>query len=132
MTNDIVVDQRNVFVRFFLYVVNRFRPPLGWVVWCVGLLIALLPAIAIREAAWIDLGRVRVTPEWVSFFRPVERLVYWWTGCVTCGNAPFPPESNRPWTRAAILTCRRIATLVGSPPSSYSACVFCSGPFWGH
>ncbi|MCZ0937788.1 MAG: transglutaminase domain-containing protein [Caldilineaceae bacterium] len=68
MTNELVVDQKNVFVRFFLYVVNRFRPPLGWVVWCVGLLIALLPAIAIREAAWIDLGRVRVTPEWVSLF----------------------------------------------------------------
>ncbi|MYH63139.1 MAG: hypothetical protein F4148_15730 [Caldilineaceae bacterium SB0675_bin_29] len=62
MTNELVDDHRNVFVRFFLYVVDRFRPPLGWVVWCVGLLIALLPAFAIREAAWIDLGRVRVTP----------------------------------------------------------------------
>ena len=68
MTSEIVVDQRNVFVRFFLYAVDRFRPPLGWVVWGVGLLIALLPAIAIREAGWIDLGRVRVTLEWVSFF----------------------------------------------------------------
>ena len=68
MTSEIVVDQRNVFVRFFLYAVDRFRPPLGWVVWSVGLLIALLPAIAIREAGWIDLGRVRVTLEWVSFF----------------------------------------------------------------
>ena len=68
MTNEIVVDQRNVFVRFFLYTAERFRPPLGWVVWGVGLLIALLPALAIREADWIDLGRVRVTLEWVSFF----------------------------------------------------------------
>lgn len=68
MTNEIVEDQRNVFVRFFLFVADRFRPSLGWVVWGVGLLIALLPAIAIREADWIDLGRVRVTLEWVSFF----------------------------------------------------------------
>ena len=68
MTTEIDADQRNLFVRIFLLAVDHFRPPLGWLVWGIGLLIALLPAIAIREADWIDLRRVRVNIEWVSIF----------------------------------------------------------------
>ena len=68
MTTEIETERRNPFLRIFLFAADRFRPPLGWLVWGIGLLIALLPALAIREADWIDLGRVRVNLEWVSLF----------------------------------------------------------------
>ena len=62
------VDEKHVAVRLLLLVADRFRPSLGWMVWGIGLMLALLPAFAIREAEWIDLRRVRVNLEWVSIF----------------------------------------------------------------
>ena len=75
MITEYVEDERHIAVRFLLSVVERFRPPLGWLVFAIGLTLAILPALAIREADWIDLGRVRVNLEWVSFFSLVSA---WW------------------------------------------------------
>ena len=68
-------DERHVVLRLFLAAAERYRPPLGWMALVIGLVLALLPAIAIREAAWIDLSRVRVNLEWVVFFSLVSG---WW------------------------------------------------------
>ena len=75
MTFEHVPEERHIVVRMLSAAADRYRPPLGWMVLVVGLLLALLPAIAIREAGWIDLGRVRVDLEWVVFF---SLLCGWW------------------------------------------------------
>ena len=68
MTTEHVSEERHIFIRMLSAAAERYRPPLGWMVLTIGLVLALLPAIAIREAGWIDLGRVRVDLEWVVFF----------------------------------------------------------------
>lgn len=68
MITEYVEDQRHIVVRVLSSVAQRYRPILGWLVLGIGLTLALLPALAIREAEWIDLGRVRVNLEWVSLF----------------------------------------------------------------
>lgn len=75
MTTAIVAEERHVVVRLLTAAAERYRPPLGWIVLATGLMLALLPAIAIREADWIDLRRVRVNLEWVSFFGLMSG---WW------------------------------------------------------
>ena len=69
------IDERHVAVRFLLSVAERYRPTLGWLVLVIALMLALLPALAIREAEWIDLRRVRVNLEWVGF---LSLLSGWW------------------------------------------------------
>ena len=60
-------DERHVVIRVILAAGRALSSPLGMDgpdVWaCFG----LLPAVAIREAEWIDLSRVRVNLEWVVF-----------------------------------------------------------------
>ena len=70
------VDQHHLTIRLFWAAVQRFRPPLGWAVLGGTLFLMLLPAIAIREAQWIDLRRVRVDLEWVGV---LSLLFGWWT-----------------------------------------------------
>ena len=50
-------DERHVVLRLFFAAAERYRPPLGWMALVIGLVLALLPAVAIREAEWIDLSR---------------------------------------------------------------------------
>ncbi|MXY93645.1 MAG: hypothetical protein F4047_01345 [Caldilineaceae bacterium SB0670_bin_27] len=69
------LDERHVAVRFLLSIAEHYRPTLGWLVLVLALMLALLPAIAIREAEWIDLRRVSVSLEWASFF---GLLSGWW------------------------------------------------------
>ena len=86
------IDERHVVVRLFLLVADRFRPSLGWMVWGIGLVMALLPALAIREAEWIDLRRVRVNLEWVSIF---SLWSGWWLVARLRGWAVhIPPRSD--------------------------------------
>ena len=68
-------DERHVVIRVISAAAERYRPPLGWMALVIGLVLALLPAVAIREAEWIDLSRVRVNLEWVVFFSLVSG---WW------------------------------------------------------
>ncbi len=95
MNTEQVVDERHITVRILSSAVERYRPPLGWMVLALALLLALLPAIAIREARWIDLGRVRVSLEWVVFFSLisgwwfVSRLHNWLT---RLRNRPIRPQ----------------------------------------
>ena len=100
MNTEQVVDERHITVRIVLSVAERYRPPLGWMVLALGLLLALLPAIAIREARWIDLGRVRVSLEWVVFFSLisgwwfVSRLHNWLTRLRNRLTRPQPETSD--------------------------------------
>ncbi len=90
------IDERHVAVRLLLLVADRFRPSLGWMVWGIGLMIALLPALAIREAEWIDLRRVRVNLEWVCLF---SLWSAWWLVARLRGWAVRVfPRSDRPRT----------------------------------
>lgn len=82
-------DERHVVVRFFLLVAGKFRPSLGWMVWGIGLMLVLLPAVAIREAEWIDLRRVRVNLEWVSIF---SLWSAWWLVVRLRGWGIFVPS----------------------------------------
>lgn len=96
MTNVPSLDERHVVVRLLLAVAGRFRPSLGWMVWVIGLMIALLPALAIREAEWIDLGRVRVNLEWVCIF---SLWSAWWLVARLRGwSARILPRSDGPRT----------------------------------
>lgn len=68
-------EEQHVAIRLFQRAAQRFRPPLGWQVFVVTLLLAVLPPLAIREARWIDLRRIQVVLEWV----PVISLISgWW------------------------------------------------------
>ncbi len=75
MTAATAVDERHVVVRLLLSLAARYRPTLGWTVLFIALTLALLPALAIREAEWIDLRRVRVNLEWVAL---LSLLSGWW------------------------------------------------------
>ena len=75
MNIESATDDRHVIMRLFQLAARRYRPPLGWAVLCSGLLLALLPAVAIREAGWIDLRRVQVDLEWVGV---LSLLSGWW------------------------------------------------------
>ena len=75
MSTESATDDRQVVVRLFNFAVERYRPPLGWAVLATGLLLALLPSLAIREAKWIDLRRVQVILEWVTV---ISLLSGWW------------------------------------------------------
>ncbi|MDE0200722.1 MAG: transglutaminase domain-containing protein [Caldilineaceae bacterium] len=117
MTTEIEIERRNPFIRIFLFVADRFRPPLGWLVWGIGLLIALLPALAIREADWIDLGRVRVNLEWVSLFSLwsgwwlVGRL-RGWSARTSSSRGGQGAEESRPSPSSGRRRIHRAATIV--------------------
>lgn len=68
-------EERHWVVRLFVAAAKRFRPQMGWVALASALLLLLLPAVAIREAAWINLRRVQVTLEWVCVF---SLFSGWW------------------------------------------------------
>ena len=53
----------------------RFRPHLGWGVLLGCLLLAMLPASAVRINDWVDLGRDQVTLEIIG---PLGVLFVWW------------------------------------------------------
>lgn len=117
MTTEIETERRNPFLRIFLFAADRFRPPLGWLVWEIGLLIALLPALAIREADWIDLGRVRVNLEWVSLFSfwsgwwLVGRL-RGWSARISSSRAGQPAGESGPSPSSGRRHRHRAATFV--------------------
>ncbi len=75
MNIESAADDRHVTVRLLLLAAERFRPPLGWTVFGAGLLLMLLPAIAIRQAEWINLRRVQIDLEWVG---ALSLLFGWW------------------------------------------------------
>ena len=79
------VDERHLLARLFQAAATRYRPALGWVALSAGLSLSLLPALAIRDAAWIDLRRVQVNLEWVSFFSLVS--AWWLVGRLRRGTA---------------------------------------------
>ncbi len=101
MSTEAATDDRQVVVRLFQFAVERYRPPLGWAVLATGLLLALLPSLAIREAKWIDLRRVQVILEWVTV---ISLLSGWWLGSLLRGwtaHARPGTESRRERTQSA-------------------------------
>ncbi len=101
-----VADDRHVTVRLFLRAAEHYRPPLGWAVLGAGLLLALLPALAIREAKWIDLVRVQVNLEWVCAF---SLLSGWWlVGLLRAWSAGIRQDAVR--LRARMNGARSLTT----------------------
>ena len=101
MSTESATDDRQVVVRLFQFAVERYRPPLGWAVLATGLLLALLPSLAIREAKWIDLRRVQVILEWVTV---ISLLSGWWLGSLLRGwtaHARPGTENRRERTQSA-------------------------------
>ena len=87
-------DDQHVVARLLQTAAERYRPPLGWAVFAGGLLLALLPSLAIREANWIDLRRVRVILEWVPVFGLLSgwwlvNILRGWSACA-CLNSAGP------------------------------------------
>lgn len=93
MTGELNRDDRHVVVRLLIWAVNKLRPELGWIVFLLGLLLMLLPGVAIHQARWVNLDRMGITVAWVG---PVAVATTWllmrWTR----------PLARRPaaWVRA--------------------------------
>lgn len=61
-------ERRHWAMTALLWLVDRFRPRLGWPIFCGAMFLVLMPAVAVRSAGWVDLRRAGITPEWVSLF----------------------------------------------------------------
>ena len=53
-------------VRLGGWLIRRLRPELGWVALLTGMLLALLPALAVDQAGWVNLRRMGVTLLWIG------------------------------------------------------------------
>ncbi len=113
MSAETAVEGQHVVSRLFQRAAERFRPPLGWSVFAVTLLLAVLPSLAIREARWIDLRRVQVVLEWVPL---ISLLAGWWlVNLLRIRSGQQPAESGQtpgPYSRA---TSQRRPVLLRKP-----------------
>jgi transglutaminase-like putative cysteine protease len=93
-TPAVYVERRHPAMALLLWFADRFRPHLGWITFFSALLLVLLPVQAVREAGWVNLHRMGVTPEWVVFFG----LIVSWM-CIRWGQRLFaryaPARSRR-------------------------------------
>lgn len=67
-------ERRNWVLVLLGWLVDRLRPRLGWFTFLGALSLNLLATLAIRDAGWVNLGRIGVTLEWVG---PLALLTVW-------------------------------------------------------
>ncbi len=61
-------------VRLAGWLIRRLRPELGWIALICGILLALLPALAVEQASWVNLRRMGVNLLWLG---PLGVAVGW-------------------------------------------------------
>ena len=74
-TNELVVEEpRHVVLRLLDWLITRYRPALGWLVFGVCLILAALPALAVGENRVAELRRIQAGVDWVG---PMAVFVTW-------------------------------------------------------